>query len=69
MSELKETVVECPACNGSGIEGYVTRDMATDACEPTMEGMPMKCPKCKGDGYIFEYCEVEPAREEGEDEN
>jgi hypothetical protein len=37
---------DCPNCNneGSYMTGgihYVTRDMALDACEPDMEGMPI----------------------------
>ena len=49
---------ECELCGGSGEVqvcigiDYVSRDMATDAGEPAMEGMPMeqfdweRCPEC-----------------------
>lgn len=46
----------CPDCGGSGevLGGYVTHDMASDAGEPSMEGMaiPDRCPTCRGDGYV-----------------
>ena len=52
----------CPACGGrgvvEGVVGYVTREMAMDACEPSMEGMPypgeVPCPhpECEG-GFIM----------------
>lgn len=46
----------CPECGGSGgvLGGYVTRDMAMDAGEPDMEGMPVPtpCPTCDGHGNI-----------------
>jgi len=51
--------VVCPDCEGQGYvvqTRYVTKDMATDACAPEMEGMPIpdqiKCWKCNGDGWI-----------------
>jgi hypothetical protein len=49
----------CPDCGGSGQvvlgERFVTRDMASDACEPAMEGMSLgpewgPCPACDGGG-------------------
>ena len=51
---------ECPNCQGQGrmLMGvnYVSRDMATDAGEPAMEGMPMEdwaaCPYCGGGGVV-----------------
>lgn len=50
---------QCGACGGSGsvLYGYVTRDMALDACEPSMEGMPLegRCPRCYG-GVEVELC-------------
>lgn len=57
-------VQECPACGGQGFwmaTHYVTRDMASDACEPSMEGMAMEekvpCDRCGGGGVV----EAEPA--------
>lgn len=52
-------IAQCPTCEGSGRvpigEHFVTRDMATDAGEPAMEGMSMgieygDCPDCHGTG-------------------
>lgn len=60
MSAITEaTVCPCGTCEGSGQvpigEHFVTRDMATDAGEPAMEGMSMGieyglCPDCFGTG-------------------
>ena len=56
-----EIAVQCAVCEGSGRipigEHFVTRDMAMDACEPSMEGMSMgieygPCPNCNGDGLL-----------------
>ena len=59
-----EDFIECPECEGQGgtraeeIVGYVTHDMALDACEPSMEGMPIydwvdyECERCGGTGKI-----------------
>ena len=53
--------MQCPACEGQGRipvgEHFVTRDMASDACEPSMEGMSMgieyaQCEECDGTGLI-----------------
>lgn len=59
----------CPACGGTGIGGQVTREMALDAGEPSMEGMPEPCPlgcsprvdpaDCQGEGrecYVHPGC-------------
>jgi len=56
MEEAAKVVREkCTACNGTGGIGggihYVTRDMASDACEPSMEGQeiiedPIECEYC-----------------------
>lgn len=58
---LGECVEICEGCGGAGeietILGYVTADMASDADEPQMEGMPFPgkatCPACRGSGAIF----------------
>lgn len=51
---------DCRACGGEGIFEYmhfVTRDMALDACEPDMEGIPMpeqvECDACEGSGQCL----------------
>lgn len=63
MSPTFDTVHQCQSCEGSGQvalgEHFVTRDMALDACEPSMEGMSMgieygPCPDCNGSGIIQE---------------
>lgn len=33
----------CPGCGGTGIGGYVSWEMASDAGEPSMEGQPIPC--------------------------
>lgn len=52
---------QCPTCEGSGQvalgEHFVSRYMAMDACEPSMEGMSMgieygPCPDCGGTGLL-----------------
>ena len=51
----------CPECRGAGgfrnvQTGEVTRDMALDACEPSMEGQPIfediPCSFCNGGGLV-----------------
>jgi len=56
---MGEQIIQCPNCEGQGYfihTRYVTRDMAMDACEPEMEGMPIpdrtQCQRCNGDGWI-----------------
>lgn len=59
--ELRNDAADCETCGGSGmvtreVMHYVTHDMALDAGEPEMEGMPMPrrwedvCPDCLGTG-------------------
>jgi len=57
------TVRQCTQCCGDGQlvigEHHVTRDMALDACEPSMEGMfygyeYVPCNICHGEGVIME---------------
>ena len=48
MKLPKKEWKDCPNCNNEGeyMTGgicYVSRDMASDACEPDMEGMPIDC--------------------------
>lgn len=59
----------CEACDGTGRqvlgEHFVTRDMASDAGEPAMEGMSMgleyaACQQCSGEGVVFEPCPLHP---------
>lgn len=53
--------IECPECEGGGRvplgEHFVSREMASDAGEPSMEGMSMgiewgPCRECGGSGAI-----------------
>lgn len=57
---MGEQRVECPDCGGQGYfihTRYVSRDMAIDAGEPSMEGMSIpdkeQCQRCNGDGWII----------------
>lgn len=58
---MADIFIQCAVCEGTGrVEAgrhIVTRDMAIDAGEPSMEGMDfgpewMACPCCSGDGQI-----------------
>jgi DnaJ-class molecular chaperone len=56
----------CHNCGGVGevywtdIVGYITHDMAMDACDMNYEGQPMygevhsECPVCNGTGHVYE---------------
>lgn len=46
--------VPCSKCGGGGCLGLVSREMALDACEPSMEGQDISCDTCGGMGYIVE---------------
>jgi len=52
--EKQVVQVTCPMCGGQGLAGIVSRDRATDAEEPEMEGQGMPCSTCGGDGWILE---------------
>lgn len=58
---MKEEVIPCPQCGGEGREiigeNFVSRDMASDAGYPEMEGMHHsyeygECEACDGTGLI-----------------
>ena len=58
---LTEIGQQCATCEGGGQipigEHFVSREMASDAGEPAMEGMSMgieygPCPDCSGSGII-----------------
>ncbi len=63
--------VQCPACNGEGyfveegIVGYVSREMAMDACDMAYENQPVygtnryQCIVCEGFGEVTEEQEEE----------
>lgn len=42
----------CDVCNGGGILGIVSKEMAMDACAPEMEGQPIPCNYCGGQGWL-----------------
>jgi DnaJ-class molecular chaperone len=59
------TKKQCPYCNGQGyfaesIAHYVTRDMAMDAGDMSLEGMKIEhweqvqCERCWGSGFVEE---------------
>jgi len=37
---------QCGNCNGTGIAGYATHEMALDAGDPSLEGQPVACWFC-----------------------
>jgi hypothetical protein len=43
----------CMDCGGSGVGGYVSREMALDGCDPQLEGQPITCGSCDGDGVVY----------------
>ena len=45
--------VPCNACGGTGVEGYVTHEMAIDAGDRVLEGQPLPCSRCGGDGWLL----------------
>lgn len=54
---MAATFADCPSCGGYGYHNvtyHVTRDMALDAGEPSMEGEPIhereQCSECGGAG-------------------
>jgi len=52
MSEPKKII--CSSCNGIGIVGEVTREMAIDAGDIRYEGNIISCHECDGEGWIIE---------------
>jgi len=57
--EVIQNEMTCLGCGGYGeqdVVEYVTHEMALDACEPAMEGMPQTyhapCDGCSGTGFI-----------------
>jgi hypothetical protein len=59
VEKARAALEVCRACDGQGeyeVQHQVTRDMATDAGEPEMEGMAIsdreQCSECGGAGYI-----------------
>jgi hypothetical protein len=50
---MSERQIPCPYCV-NGIAGEVSREMAIDAGCPEMEGQPMRCAVCKGEGFLIE---------------
>lgn len=61
MTPTPETLRQCETCGSGGVvpigEHFVSHEMASDAGEPSMEGMSMgiewgPCPNCSGCGEI-----------------
>jgi hypothetical protein len=50
IEQARPQTRECMNCNGTGIEGYATSDMATDAGDNKLEGTPVTCRFCDGRG-------------------
>ena len=63
--EIVEVV--CPDCYGGRLAGIVSRDMATDAGEPSMEGQEILCATCNGDGFVWDTVPA-PIKPEGDTE-
>jgi hypothetical protein len=42
----------CHVCNGGGILGIISKEMAMDAGAPEMEGQPLSCHYCGGYGWL-----------------
>lgn len=63
---MNQKIITCPNCNGEGsimveiIAGYVSREMAMDACDMAYENQPIYetveevCPYCGGRGEVEE---------------
>lgn len=45
--------VPCPAGCHSGVAGEVSRYMAMDAGDMSLEGQPIPCHRCGGDGWVI----------------
>lgn len=51
--------VPCSTCNGGGILGVITREMATDAEAPDLEGQVIECHVCGGRGWLPKEVDAE----------
>ncbi len=60
--------VPCPAGCYAGVAGIVTRDMAHDAGDLSLEGQEMSCGTCGGDGFVREEAE-EPQGQDSRSRN
>ena len=66
MSELEEvSEVVCPDCYGGRLAGVVSREMAMDAGEPSMEGQEIPCATCNGDGFVWDTVPAPMTQEDG----
>jgi hypothetical protein len=48
IQQEQDEVAICRNCEGTGIEGYATADMATDAGDSQLQGQPVRCRFCHG---------------------
>ena len=56
---LTEVQAECSDCGGGGVAGVVTRSMAMDAGDLSLEGYKVPCSTCGGDGWVIDVVEEE----------
>jgi len=49
---MSERQIKCPHCV-NGIVGEISHEMAIDAGCPEMDGQPIHCSVCKGDGFLI----------------
>ena len=47
---VRQIIIQCPACNGTGDGERVSREMALDAGCPEREGEKCYCRRCGGSG-------------------
>jgi hypothetical protein len=52
MTEQIEIEIPCPQCGGTGIIGEVSREMAIDGGDRSLEGQIIECDVCRGGGFV-----------------
>lgn len=51
-AEQGQNAMPCPSCGGEG-GMYITREMAIDGGDRSMEGQFWGCSRCNGNGWIL----------------